>query len=495
MVTMALALRSSAWDKPFFSQPNKSAARPPEAHEAAARSAAARAESTGSSISRVRAVVASTTPQSSTASRTVPNVRDLSSKGVAPQARATASSPIGSQAGSTSRRSHRPKLSIARATEPTLPPSKGRARTTTGKLDDMATALAKAAALVGAGFGPPAPLSTASTGRSTADMALAAHSLHTACSRFASRRPKGRPPSMAAALLLTASAILPGVSMLPAMRMLQRVPVARVARSSGARLCQTLPPAAAGALALGRTRPRGLCMSAATGEELAALEAEIAVAGTKVRALKGAEPKDDEAISVAVSELLALKAKLPGTPPAKAPKQQQQAKGGTQGGKGGKSGLTPRSVDYSAWYQEVISGGDLADQSPVKGCMVIKPTGMALWDTLRESLDVRIKRSGAQNAYFPLLIPVSFLSKEAEHVEGFAKECAVVTHHRLRATADGKGVEPDPDAKLEEPLIVRPTSETMIWHMFGKWIMSYRDLPLKVREPPSATTAAYGPLP
>lgn len=302
---------------------------------------------------------------------------------------------------------------------------------------------------------------------------------------------------MAAALLLTASAVLPGVSMAPAMRLLQRVPVARAARYSGARLCHMALPAAAATLVLGRPRPRGLWMSAATGEELAALEAEIAVAGAKVRALKGAEPKDDEAISVAVSELLALKAKLPGSTPGKAPKQQQQqAKGGTQEGKGkqegkgGKSGLTPRSVDYSAWYQEVISGGDLADQSPVKGCMVIKPTGMALWDTLRETLDARIKRSGAQNAYFPLLIPVSFLSKEAEHVEGFAKECAVVTHHRLRATSDGKGVEPDPEAKLEEPLIVRPTSETMIWHMFGKWIMSYRDLPLKARSTARASQSS-----
>jgi prolyl-tRNA synthetase len=220
-------------------------------------------------------------------------------------------------------------------------------------------------------------------------------------------------------------------------------------------------------------------MSAATGEDLSALEAEIAVAGSRVRALKGADPKNDEAISAAVSELLALKAKLPGAPPAKPPTPPKQAQGVKPEGK--KTGLTPRSVDYSAWYQELIAGGDLADQSPVKGCMVIKPTGMALWDALREALDARIKRTGAQNAYFPLLIPVSFLSKEAEHVEGFAKECAVVTHHRLRATADGKGVEPDPEAKLEEPLIVRPTSETMIWHMFGKWIMSYRDLPLKVR--------------
>ena len=132
-----------------------------------------------------------------------------------------------------------------------------------------------------------------------------------------------------------------------------------------------------------------------------------------------------------------------------------------------------------------INAGDLVDGSPVKGCMVIKPNGMALWEAVRDDLDARIKATGCRNAYFPLFIPVSFLSKEAEHVEGFAKECAVVTHHRLRSTtdADGKsGVEPDPGAELEEPLIVRPTSETMIWHMFGKWIQGHRDLPLKINQ-------------
>merc|ERR1719247_2689151 len=144
-------------------------------------------------------------------------------------------------------------------------------------------------------------------------------------------------------------------------------------------------------------------------------------------------------------------------------------------------GLTSREQDFSVWYQDVISAADLVDGSPVKGCMVIKPTGMAIWDAVRDDLDRRIKAAGAQNAYFPLFIPVSFLSKEAEHVEGFAKECAVVTHHRLR-TAEGGGVEPDPEAELEEQLIVRPTLETMIWHMFQRWIMSYRDLPLKVNQ-------------
>ena len=168
-------------------------------------------------------------------------------------------------------------------------------------------------------------------------------------------------------------------------------------------------------------------------------------------------------------------------PPQKKKSKPPQKKNNNGGG-GGQRGLTPRATDFSAWYQEVIAAADLVDQSPVKGCMVIKPNGMALWDALREDLDRRIKASGAQNAYFPLFIPVSFLSKEAEHVQGFAKECAVVTHHRLRTRADGKGVEPDPEAQLEEPLIVRPTSETMIWHMFQRWIMSYRDLPLKVNQ-------------
>ena len=132
----------------------------------------------------------------------------------------------------------------------------------------------------------------------------------------------------------------------------------------------------------------------------------------------------------------------------------------------------------------MIAAADLVDQSPVKGCMVIKPTGMALWESIREDMDRRIKAAGAQNAYFPLFIPVSFLSKEAEHVEGFAKECAVVTHHRLAVSADGSGVEADPAAKLDEPLVVRPTSETLIWHTFSKWVqsMSYRELPLKVNQ-------------
>ena len=138
------------------------------------------------------------------------------------------------------------------------------------------------------------------------------------------------------------------------------------------------------------------------------------------------------------------------------------------------------SEDFSQWYSDVIRQADMVDSSPVKGCMVIKPWGMAVWDGLKDSLDKKIKRSGAENAYFPLLIPRSFLSKEAEHVDGFAKECAVVTHHRLKG--DENGLVPDPDAELEEPLIIRPTSETIIWHMFQKWISSHRDLPLKINQ-------------
>lgn len=128
----------------------------------------------------------------------------------------------------------------------------------------------------------------------------------------------------------------------------------------------------------------------------------------------------------------------------------------------------------------MLAAGQLVDQSPVKGCQVIKPWGMSIWDRTREALDKKIKATGAENAYFPLLIPQSFLSREAAHVDGFAKECAVVTHHRLVATDDG--VVPDPSAVLEEPLVVRPTSETIIWYMFQKWINSYRDLPLKVNQ-------------
>ncbi len=145
------------------------------------------------------------------------------------------------------------------------------------------------------------------------------------------------------------------------------------------------------------------------------------------------------------------------------------------------NGITPRAKDYSQWYLDVIQAAELCDYSPVKGSMVLRPHGFAVWDLMKGELDQRFKDTGHVNAYFPLLIPVSFLSKEAEHVEGFAKECAVVTHHRLRA-AEGGGVEPDPTARLEEPLVIRPTSETIIWHMYGKWIQSHRDLPILINQ-------------
>ncbi len=146
------------------------------------------------------------------------------------------------------------------------------------------------------------------------------------------------------------------------------------------------------------------------------------------------------------------------------------------------SKLTKRSENYSAWYNELVVKADLAEQSDVRGCMVIKPYGYAIWEKIQRSLDDEFKKTGVQNAYFPLLIPKSFLSKEAEHVEGFAKECAVVTHYRLKTAEDHSGVVVDPAARLEEELIIRPTSETIIWNTFRDWIHSYRDLPLLVNQ-------------
>ena len=140
--------------------------------------------------------------------------------------------------------------------------------------------------------------------------------------------------------------------------------------------------------------------------------------------------------------------------------------------------LTPRATDYSKWYNELVVKADLAEQSAVRGCMVIKPYGYAIWETIQAELDRRFKENGVKNAYFPLLIPKSFLSRETEHVEGFAKECAVVTHHRLMNDPEGKGVVVDPKARLEEELIIRPTSETIIWSTYKNWISSYRDLPI-----------------
>ena len=140
--------------------------------------------------------------------------------------------------------------------------------------------------------------------------------------------------------------------------------------------------------------------------------------------------------------------------------------------------VTKRSDNYSQWYNDLVVKADLAEQSAVRGCMVIKPYGYAIWEKMQSVLDGMFKKSGVQNAYFPLFIPKSFFSREAEHVAGFAKECAVVTHHRLMNDPDGKGVVVDPSAKLEEELIVRPTSETIIWNTYKNWITSWRDLPI-----------------
>ena len=144
-------------------------------------------------------------------------------------------------------------------------------------------------------------------------------------------------------------------------------------------------------------------------------------------------------------------------------------------------GLPNRDTDFSAWYNQVVKRANLADHGPVKGTMVIKPYGFQLWDNIKESFDKMIKATGHVNAYFPIFIPKSFLAKEAQHVEGFAKECAIVTHTRLKAD-DEKGIIVDPDSKLEEEIIVRPTSETVIWSMYKKWIQSYRDLPILINQ-------------
>ncbi len=145
-------------------------------------------------------------------------------------------------------------------------------------------------------------------------------------------------------------------------------------------------------------------------------------------------------------------------------------------------GITSRTDDYAKWYNDIVLKSGLADYSAVKGCMVIKPHGYALWENMRDALDKMFKDTGHQNAYFPIFIPKSFLSKEADHVDGFAKECAVVTHYRLKNDPNGGGVIVDPDAKLEEELIVRPTSETIIWNTYKDWIQSYRDLPLLINQ-------------
>ena len=145
-------------------------------------------------------------------------------------------------------------------------------------------------------------------------------------------------------------------------------------------------------------------------------------------------------------------------------------------------GVTAKSEDYARWYTDVITKAQLADYGPVKGTMVIRPYGFSLWESVKSAFDDRFEATGHVNAYFPLFIPKSFLSKEAEHVAGFAKECAVVTHHRLMANPDGEGLVVDPESALEEEVVVRPTSETVIWAMYKKWIQSYRDLPLLINQ-------------
>jgi prolyl-tRNA synthetase len=141
-----------------------------------------------------------------------------------------------------------------------------------------------------------------------------------------------------------------------------------------------------------------------------------------------------------------------------------------------------RAEDYSKWYNDLVYAADLAEHSDVRGCMVIKPYGYAIWEKMRAILDIKFKETGHSNAYFPLFIPKSYLSKEASHIDGFAKECAVVTHYRLKNAEDGSGVIVDPTAKLEEELIIRPTSETIIWNSYKNWIQSYRDLPLLINQ-------------
>jgi prolyl-tRNA synthetase len=205
------------------------------------------------------------------------------------------------------------------------------------------------------------------------------------------------------------------------------------------------------------------------------LEEIIKIKGEQIRALK-ADGAEKSVVAPLVQELLALKGQLEPSPKTQqGPREaKKQPKDGVKDQSNDEESdfITARGVDYSRWYNDLIRVTGLAENSPVRGCMVIKPLGMALWDRIRTELDIKIQEHGAENAYFPLLIPKSFLSKEAEHVDGFAKECAVVTHHRLTAGADG--LVADPEAKLEEPLIIRPTSETMIWFMFRKWIKSYR---------------------
>ena len=225
-------------------------------------------------------------------------------------------------------------------------------------------------------------------------------------------------------------------------------------------------------------RPSIMASFSATTEDL---EASIKAKGDEIRLLKEGGA-DKSAVAPLVAELLALKSQLDPSvkiqPTQKVTQNEQPlpVKGKPDSDDDDEESdsdfITSREENYSKWYNDIIRVTGLAETSPVRGCMVIKPWGMSIWDRIRTNLDATIQDHGAENAYFPLLIPKSFLSKEAEHVDGFAKECAVVTHHRL--TAGEGGLIADPEAELEDPLIIRPTSETMIWYMFRKWINSYR---------------------
>ena len=211
-----------------------------------------------------------------------------------------------------------------------------------------------------------------------------------------------------------------------------------------------------------------------TSEQRTDLESKIKAKGDEIRSLKenGISKAD---LAPHVDELKSLKSQLNPEEPAPQAKKPKQTQTQQEKKEEESDYITSRSENYSKWYNDIIRVCDLAELSPVRGCMVIKPWGMSIWDQIHKDLDERIKEHGAENAYFPLLIPKSFLSKEAEHVDGFAKECAVVTHHRLTVDPDGgQGLIADPEAELEDPLIIRPTSETMIWHMFKKWIVSHR---------------------
>ncbi|CBJ31687.1 Proline--tRNA ligase, central part [Ectocarpus siliculosus] len=232
--------------------------------------------------------------------------------------------------------------------------------------------------------------------------------------------------------------------------------------------------------------------SAQDTAEVETLTASIKAKGDEIRSLKEGGA-DKESLGPTIAELVALKAdfeRVTGSPfdtPKKTKAKKTAPADDKKGGNASKADqqasrrITPRAENFSQWYLDIIAASEMTENSPTKGCMVIRPWGMAIWDAFKDDMDKRIKTYDVDNAYFPLLIPQSFLTKEAEHVDGFAKECAVVTHHRLCKSDDGTLI-PDPEAKLEEPLVVRPTSETVIWTMYRKWIDSYRDLPLKLNQ-------------